>query len=203
MQNATDIATGFDAAFDAALSRFCEAPPTYPVRCTVRLDWIDTPVGPLLAGATDQALVLLEFSERNILDRQLQSVRQRFGACLMPGSNPVLDTLRDQLREYFAGTRRNFELPLEYPGTPFQQRVWSMLLTIPYGQTRSYLDMARALGDPKATRAVGTTNGLNRIAIVIPCHRVINANGELGGYGGGLWRKQILLDLERGQRKLL
>jgi O-6-methylguanine DNA methyltransferase len=78
-----------------------------------------------------------------------------------------------------------------------------MLLTIPYGQTWSYLDMARALGDPKATRAVGTTNGLNRIAIVIPCHRVINANGELGGYGGGLWRKQILLDLERGQGQLL
>jgi O-6-methylguanine DNA methyltransferase len=160
-------------------------------------------VGPLLAGATDDALVLLEFSERNILDRQLESVRQRFGALLVPGGNPVLVMLRNQLREYFAGTHRSFDLPLEYPGTPFQQRVWAMLLTIPYGQTWSYLDMARALGDPKATRAVGTTNGLNRIAIVIPCHRVINANGELGGYGGGLWRKQILLDLERGQGQLL
>lgn len=203
MHDASDAATGFDAAFDAALGRFCAAPPTSPVRCTVKLDWVDTPVGPLLAGATDDALVLLEFSERNILDRQLESVRQRFGALLVPGGNPVLVMLRNQLREYFAGTRRSFDLPLEYPGTPFQQRVWAMLLTIPYGQTWSYLDMARALGDPKATRAVGTTNGLNRIAIVIPCHRVINANGELGGYGGGLWRKQILLDLERGQGQLL
>ena len=165
----------------------------------VMMDWIDTPVGPLLAGATDSALVLLEFSERNILQQQLDSVRRRFKASLRPGTNVWLDALRAQLKDYFSGRRRTFELPLEYPGTAFQQRVWSTLLTIPYGETWSYLDMARKLGDIKATRAVGTANGMNRIAIVIPCHRVINANGKLGGYGGGLWRKQILLDLERGQ----
>jgi O-6-methylguanine DNA methyltransferase len=165
----------------------------------VMMDWIDTPVGPLLAGATNSALVLLEFSERNILQQQLDSVRRRFEASLRPGTNVWLDALRAQLKDYFSGRRRTFELPLEYPGTAFQQRVWSTLLTIPYGETWSYLDMARKLGDIKATRAVGTANGMNRIAIVIPCHRVINANGKLGGYGGGLWRKQILLDLERGQ----
>ena len=165
----------------------------------VMMDWIDTPVGPLLAGATSSALVLLEFSERNILQQQLDSVRRRFSMSLRPGTNVWLNTLRAQLDEYFAGRRRDFELPLEYPGTPFQQRVWSTLLTIPYGETWSYLEMARKLGDIKATRAVGTANGMNRIAIVIPCHRVINANGKLGGYGGGLWRKQILLNLERGQ----
>ena len=165
----------------------------------VMMDWIDTPVGPLLAGATHSALVLLEFSERNILQQQLDSVRRRFKASLRPGTNVWLDALRAQLKDYFSGRRRTFELPLEYPGTAFQQRVWSTLLTIPYGETWSYLDMARKLGDIKATRAVGTANGMNRIAIVIPCHRVINANGKLGGYGGGLWRKQILLDLERGQ----
>ena len=169
----------------------------------VLMDWIDTPVGPLLAGATSSALVLLEFSERNILQQQLDSVRRRFNRSLRPGTNVWLASLRAQLDEYFSGRRRDFELPLEYPGTAFQERVWSTLLKIPYGETWSYLDRARRLGDIRATRAVGTANGMNRIAIVIPCHRVINANGKLGGYGGGLWRKQILLDLERGQRGLL
>jgi O-6-methylguanine DNA methyltransferase len=122
---------------------------------------------------------------------------------IVEGSSRLLQTLRQQLSEYFAGERHNFDLPLDYPGTQFQRSVWSTLLTIPYGQTRSYIDVARTIGDVKATRAVGTANGMNRIAIVIPCHRVINANGELGGYGGGLWRKRLLLDLEQGQRKLL
>jgi O-6-methylguanine DNA methyltransferase len=177
-------------------------PRSSPAVIEVHFEWIDSPVGPLLAGATDSALVLLEFSERNILGQQLAAVGRRFDASLVPGPNRWLQVLRTQLREYFAGTRRQFELPLSYPGTAFQQRVWSQLLTIPYGDTWSYLDVARNLGDLKATRAVGTANGLNRIAIVIPCHRVINANGKLGGYGGGLWRKQILLDLERGQRAI-
>lgn len=169
----------------------------------VHLDWIDSPVGPLLAGATQHALVLLEFSERRILEEQLLTVGRRLAAPLVPGSNTMLCRLREQLADYFAGRRRQFDLPLKYPGTAFQEKVWSALLTIPYGQTWSYLQLARTIGDAKASRAVGTANGLNRIAIVIPCHRVINANGELGGYGGGLWRKQILLDLERGQSRLM
>lgn len=169
---------------------------------SVRLDWIETPVGPLLAGATQNAVVLLEFSERNILDGQVATLRKRLSAQIAPGSNRLLQELRQQLGDYFARQRRNFDLPLAYPGTNFQERVWSTLLTIPYGETWSYLQLARTLGDVKATRAVGTANGMNRIAIVIPCHRVINANGELGGYGGGLWRKRILLDLERGQEGL-
>ena len=169
----------------------------------IKVEWIETPVGPLLAGATESALVLLEFSERSILQQQLASIRRRFNTAIRQGTNRWLDALQQQLGEYFAQRRRQFELPLAYPGTPFQERVWSKLLTIPYGQTWSYLEMARSLGDIKATRAVGTANGMNRIAIIIPCHRVINANGKLGGYGGGLWRKQLLLDLERGQRTLV
>lgn len=176
--------------------------PDTPARNAVRLDWIETPFGPMLAGASSEAVVLLEFSDRKILEGQLETLRRRFKVPVVPGSNRWLRALRRQLGEYFAGRRRQFDLPLEYPGTPFQERVWSQLLTIPYGATWSYLDMARKLGDVKATRAVGTANGMNRIAIVIPCHRVINANGELGGYGGGLWRKRILLDLEQGQRGL-
>lgn len=173
--------------------------PDAPAHHAVRLDWIETPVGPMLAGVSNEAVVLLEFSDRKILEGQLETLRRRCKAPMIPGSNRWLDALRRQLGEYFAGRRRQFDLPLEYPGTQFQERVWSQLLTIAYGETRSYLEMARKLGDVKATRAVGTANGMNRIAIVIPCHRVINANGELGGYGGGLWRKRILLDLEQGQ----
>jgi methylated-DNA-[protein]-cysteine S-methyltransferase len=118
----------------------------------------------------------------------------------------VLDQLRAQLREYFAGQRRSFTVPLGVFGTgagsSFQERVWAALCEIPYGQTWSYLRLALHIGDAQATRAVGHANGANPIAIVIPCHRVINADGAEGGYGGGLWRKRILLDLERGQGSL-
>lgn len=168
----------------------------------VTIDCIETPVGPLIAGATSDALVLLEFSDTKILEEPLEVLRKRFDAAVVTGSNRWLTELRNQLAEYFASQRRDFQLPLQYPGTPFQEKVWSMLLKIPYGETWSYRDIADRIGDVKATRAVGTANGMNRIAIVIPCHRVVNANGELGGYGGGLWRKRILLDLEKGQGKL-
>ena len=110
-----------------------------------------------------------------------------------------LDVLREQLDAYFAGRRRQFDLPLVIRGTPFQEQVWRTLLEIPYGETWSYRDSATRIGQSGATRAVGTANGMNRIAIVIPCHRVVNADGRMGGYGGGVWRKQFLLDLERGQ----
>lgn len=129
-------------------------------------------------------------------------LRQRYQRTLLPGSNPVLDDLRVQLEEYFRGARRDFSVPLNSVGSPFQERVWAALCEIPYGDTWSYLQLALRIGDAQATRAVGYANGANPIAIVIPCHRVINADGGDGGYGGGLWRKRILLDLERGQGTL-
>jgi AraC family transcriptional regulator of adaptative response/methylated-DNA-[protein]-cysteine methyltransferase len=132
-----------------------------------------------------------------MLETQFQALKQRFGA-ILPGNHPWLDQLRSELGEYFAGTRRKFTLPLVYPGSPFQVKVWSALLEIGYGETRSYEQLAWAVGTPRACRAVGHANGQNRIAIVIPCHRVVNKDGKLGGYGGGLWRKQLLLNLERG-----
>lgn len=109
--------------------------------------------------------------------------------------------METELNAYFAGARQAFSVPLVYPGTPFQRRVWEELLTIPYGETRSYQEMAAAVGAPKAVRALGRANGMNRIAIVIPCHRVVNKNGALGGYGGGLRRKEFLLGLERRHRR--
>src|SRR5262249_37140826 len=111
--------------------------------------------------------------------------------------NAHLDTLKRELESYFAGSLRRFSVPLVYPGTDFQRRVWSQLLKVPFGETCSYEDIAIAVGNAKAVRAVGLANGRNRIAIVIPCHGVVNKGGKLGGYGGGLRRKQFLLDLER------
>lgn len=174
------------------------------------LDWFESPVGTLIAAATDEALCLLEFSEPETFAARLSALRERHARSLRSGLddhpdhplNDHLRALRRQLEEYFAGQRREFDLPLLYPGTPFQQKVWATLQRIHYGETWSYLDLAVRIGDVKATRAVGTANGMNPIAIVIPCHRVVNANGDLGGYGGCLWRKRILLDLERGQGRL-
>lgn len=168
----------------------------------VTVGWLESPLGPLVAGATDQGVCLLEFSDRRMLEAQLESVRQRLGPVL-PGTHPLLDQLRSELAEYFGGTRRDFTVPLVYPGTPFQVKVWDALRQIPYGETRSYETLAWSVGAPGAQRAVGHANGLNRVAIVIPCHRVVSKDGKLGGYGGGLWRKQLLLDLERGEQTAL
>jgi O-6-methylguanine DNA methyltransferase len=162
---------------------------------------IDSPVGALLAAATDQAVVALQFTHPDTFEVHRDTLLRRYAARIAT-EHPVLTLLREQLAQYFQGQRRDFDLPLDYPGTVFQQRVWRLLLEIPYGTTWSYLDMAERLGDLKLLRAVGGANGANPIAIVIPCHRVVNASGALGGYGGGSWRKQLLLDLEAGQQRL-
>lgn len=188
---------------DAFARMFGGSPGDARSRNCVLISWLESPLGPLIAGATDDGVCLLEFSDRRMLEAQITTIRRRFGAHVLPGSNEHLARLADELDGYFSGSLRSFSVPLVYPGTPFQMRVWEQLLAIPYGETRSYQDMAIALGDPNAIRAVGRANGMNRIAIVIPCHRVVNKNGALGGYGGGLRRKQFLLDLERGQQGLL
>ena len=139
---------------------------------------------------------MLEYPDRRMMETQLDTLRRRFGRPLAPGDSPLFARLRGQLDEYFAGRRRAFDLPLEYPGSPFQRRVWDALLRIPFGETRTYAELARDIGAPGAARAVGSANGANRLAIVIPCHRVIAADGGLGGYGGGLWRKLRLLETE-------
>jgi AraC family transcriptional regulator of adaptative response/methylated-DNA-[protein]-cysteine methyltransferase len=156
----------------------------------------ETALGPMIFGATDEAVCLVEFASRRMLETQIEHVRRRFGATVVPGNNDVLDMLRAQMTAYFDGTRTAFDVPLAAPGTEFQERVWRELRAIPYGETWSYETLAERAGAPGAVRAVGTANGANRIAIVIPCHRVVRKNGETGGYGGGRWRKVALLDLE-------
>jgi AraC family transcriptional regulator of adaptative response/methylated-DNA-[protein]-cysteine methyltransferase len=165
---------------------------------TATLTWIETPLGPMAAAATDKGLCLLEYTDPNRLHAQITQLRQRIAPRIVAGDHPHLQALREQLAGYFAGTLAQFTIPLVAPGTPFEDSVWQALLRIPYGRTRSYIEIARELGSPDGQRAVGRANGLNRIAIVIPCHRVVNHGGGLGGYGGGLWRKERLLDLERG-----
>jgi AraC family transcriptional regulator of adaptative response/methylated-DNA-[protein]-cysteine methyltransferase len=155
-----------------------------------------TPLGPLVAGATEEGLCLLEFADRPMLETQVKRLRKYMDCAVTPGSNHHIEQIERELAEYFAGDRTDFEVPLVVPGTDFQQQVWAALRQIPYGETRSYDDIARAIDNPKAVRAVGGANGDNRIPIVIPCHRVVRADGSLGGYGGELWRKRYLLQLE-------
>lgn len=153
----------------------------------------------MVAAAGDGGLTRLEFDDDRALQQQWADGS---GAAEAP-DHPILARLRLELVAYFAGSLHRFTVPLDPSGTPFQQRVWSRLQQLPYGRTCSYLELATAIGDPRATRAVARANGDNPLAIVIPCHRVIGADGSLTGYGGGLWRKRRLLELERGESPLI
>ncbi len=195
--------SGFDSlsGFSDALRKLVGAAPG-GARATpaVRLARVPSPLGPLLAGATDEGVCLLECTDRRALERQLRTLHRLTRAALLPGECAPLTTLRAELEQYFAGVRRTFTTPLVLPGTEFQRQVWERLRAIPCGETRDYATIARQIGRPSAVRAVARANGDNRVAILVPCHRVIGSDGRLTGYGGGLWRKQWLLDHERAAR---
>ncbi len=148
------------------------------------------------AGATEEGICLLEFVDRRMLETQIKRLSKTLKTKFVPGSSDLLHALDRQLQGYFLGKRKEFRLPIVAPGTPFQKKVWEALRAIPYGSVRSYTEQAEIIGAPKAVRAVAKANGDNSIAILVPCHRVIGSNGELTGYGGGLWRKQFLLKHE-------
>lgn len=161
---------------------------------------IESPLGPLLAAANEEGVCLLEYTDRRMLEKNLETLHKRFDCAVVPGEHQWLTQLRCELAEYFSGERHQFTVPLALRGTPFQEKVWRELGRIPHGQTISYDELARRIGQPTAQRAVARANGMNRICILIPCHRVIGKNGELTGYGGGLWRKRLLLELERSKK---
>lgn len=198
------IDSAFNSGFES-LSGFSEAfkktigfsPSKSRSRTLVTVTRILTPLGPMLAGATDKGVCLLEFTDRRMLETQISRLEKVLDAGFITGSHEYLDQLQKQLQEYFSTRRKQFSIPLVLSGTEFQIRAWNYLQIIPYGETRSYLEQARSVGNINASRAVARANGANMIAIIIPCHRVIGSNGKLTGYGGGLWRKQFLLDLER------
>lgn len=156
-----------------------------------------TPLGPMMAVASEEGICLFDFTDRRMLETELKQIQKHFKSNILPGKSKYFDLLKMQVDEYFKGERKKFDVPLVTPGTKFQNEVWKILQTIPYGQTRSYKAQAVILGNVKAVRAVANANGDNRISILIPCHRVIGEDGKLVGYGGGLWRKQWLLNHER------
>jgi O-6-methylguanine DNA methyltransferase len=159
--------------------------------------WTTSPVGPLLLACTAHGLCWLEFTDASWLAHAKQHLRNTHGEPVASPEHPLLVQTRSELAEYFAGQRRMFTVPLDLAGTAFQQAVWNNLLKIPYGTTWSYQDLAIAAKKaPTACRAVGQANGRNPVAIIVPCHRVINKGGGLGGYAGELWRKEKLLALE-------
>lgn len=157
-----------------------------------------TPLGPMLALAEERGLVLLEFTDRPALPRELRELGERHGYAAAEGAHPHLDSVERELAAYFAGTLDVFECPLHAPGTAFDRAVWEALREVPHGTTTTYGELAQRIGRPTAVRAVAAANGRNRLAILIPCHRVIGRDGQLVGYGGGMQRKARLLALERG-----
>jgi AraC family transcriptional regulator, regulatory protein of adaptative response / methylated-DNA-[protein]-cysteine methyltransferase len=161
----------------------------------------ETALGPMIAAATDEGLCLLEFTLPDRLEAQMRRLGRLLRQPPVAGEHPHLTQARTELDQYFAGTLTSFTVPMVYRGTPFEERVWGELLRIPYGATLSYVELAARVALPGGQRAVGGANGRNRISIMIPCHRVINSNGKLGGYGGELWRKEWLLAHEQGTAK--
>jgi len=193
-----------DSAFRDAFQRLFGSTPARtngvaPLAC----GWIETPLGPMLAVASDAGLCLLEFSDRRSLQNHIAAGHARLRSPILPIDHPTLRQTRRELNQYFAGDRRRFDVPLDPRGTPFERAVWNQLLTIPHGQVRSYARIAQALDRPGASRAVGRANAANPIAIIVPCHRVIRADGSLCGYAGGAHRKEWLLEHEGAYATLL
>ena len=163
----------------------------------IKTGYIETPLGLMIAGATEDGICLLEFSDRKMLHSEYKDLTKRLKTSIEERESKHFRKLRREVKEYFEGRRKEFSIPLVTPGTEFQQRVWKELQNIPFGSTRSYQEQATALNNPDSVRAVANANGMNRISIIIPCHRVIGADGRLTGYGGGLRRKRWLIDHEK------
>ncbi|RKX44743.1 MAG: XRE family transcriptional regulator [Verrucomicrobia bacterium] len=186
--------SGFNESYRAI---FGGSPTSADGKAVLNIVRFTTPIGPMFACASDKGVCLLDFTDRRMLETEFKDLCKRLNAVILPGGNPHLDQVQHEMKEYFAAQRKRFTVPLHAPGTDFQKSVWKILQEIPYGETRSYKQQAIALGNPKATRAVASANGYNRIGIIIPCHRVIGSDGSLTGYGGGLHRKKWLLDFEK------
>ncbi|AXU06696.1 methylated-DNA--[protein]-cysteine S-methyltransferase [Rickettsia japonica] len=164
---------------------------------SLKAAWLDTPLGSMLAISDEKLLYLLEFVDRRGLEREIERLRIKTESAIIPGSTEPILMIEEDLQLYFNGTLQKFNTPIWFLGSPFQKMVWQELINIPYGETRSYLNQAKALGKPNSYRAVANANGMNQLAIIVPCHRIINSNGKLGGYSRGLHRKKWLIEHER------
>lgn len=195
----TQIDTGYESAsgfYDAFSKIMGRAPSKHKDITMLYAQWLDTPLGSMLSISSDDALVLLEFVDRRGLEREIERLRNRLNAIIIPKENTISNSIRDDLDNYFSGNNLEFKTPIEYIGSTFQMSVWNALRAIPAGTTSTYKDLAKRIGNDKSSRAVGNANGANQLSLIIPCHRIIESNGGLGGYGGGTQRKQWLLDHE-------
>ncbi len=189
------------SGFREAFERFFGGTPGRTRGATlVSVTRILTPLGPMVAGATEDGVCLLEFADRPMLETQVSRLRRLLDCGIAPGSNAHTRQLAVELERYFAGELKVFTKPLVLRGSSFQTGVWTRLRDLPYGSTATYDSLANDIERPSARRAVARANGDNRLAILVPCHRVIGSDGKLRGYGGGLWRKQFLLEHERRHR---
>lgn len=196
--------TAYDSGFeslsgfnDSFKSIFGVSPKNSKDQRIIDLKRIETPIGTMYAAAVEEGICMLEFTDRKMLETEFKDLAKSLNATIVQGENPHFKTLEKELAEYFTGNRTEFTVPLSPVGTEFQKSVWKVLLKIPYGETWNYKKQSEVLGDVKKVRAVANANGMNKISILIPCHRVIGSNGTLTGYGGGIWRKQKLLELEK------
>jgi len=197
------LSTGYESSsgFRDAFSRIMGAAPTkLKAEHILKASWLNTPLGSMLAIANEEALYLLEFVDRRGLEREVERLRQKTHAAIIPGSTRPIRSIEKELNQYFEGKLKQFNTPLFLLGSSFQIRVWEELIKIPFGETRSYSDIAQAIGRPSSYRAVARANGANQLAIIIPCHRVINTDGSLSGYGGGVVRKKWLIDHEKDKK---
>ncbi|WP_430786618.1 bifunctional transcriptional activator/DNA repair enzyme AdaA [Virgibacillus flavescens] len=197
------LSAGYESSsgFRDAFSRIMGAAPTLAGESKIlKTAWLDTRLGPMIAIADEEHLYLLEFVDRRGLEREIERLRLKTKSAIIPGKTDPIHSIERELELYFNGELDEFRTPLIWYGTPFQQSVWNELRKIPLGATRSYMELAATIGRPTSFRAVAQANGANQFAIIVPCHRVINTNGELGGYGGGLSRKRWLIRHERQGR---
>ncbi len=196
------LAMGYNSAsgFNDAFSKIMGNPPKKAEIKLITATFIMTPIGRMIALADENYLYLLEFDNRRGLEKEIEKLRLRLNARIIYGSNSILLSLKKEIDKYFDGELNEFTIPLFLMGSEFQKSVWEILKKISMGETRTYKDIAIELGDTKKVRAVGNANGANQIAILIPCHRIIESNGELGGYGGGIKRKEYLLNLEKNYK---
>ncbi len=189
-----DSLSGFGSMFKGVIGA---SPLKSRNKQVVNIAYVETPLGLMIAGATDRGICMFEFADYKLIDLELRQLADTFRAPLVQGDNPHFAPLREQLGQYFNGERREFDLPLDLAGTEFQKQVWLGLRQVPYGCTTTYGKQAASLGRPSSVRAVANANGKNKVSIILPCHRIIGADGTLTGYGGGIWRKKKLLEFER------
>lgn len=186
--------SGFNDSFKSV---FGVSPTNSKNKQVINITRLETPLGTMFACAVEQGICLLEFTDRRMLETEFKALSRLLKADIIQGNNNHFDLLDQQLKQYFEGKRKEFSVPLFTPGTEFQRLAWDALMKIPYGLTFSYKHQASVINRPEAFRAVAKANGMNRVSIIIPCHRVIGEDGDLTGYGGGLWRKKWLLDFEK------